>query len=91
VTNTSIAGSYYTMTLKFASLEWKPNEHFKVQAGGILQNHSITQEQFWGYRYVAPTFQDKFRVGGEYNYRINHQNISNHDLFGWSFYRSYAV
>ena len=58
--NTSKEGSYYTMTLKFASLEWKPNEHIKIQAGGVLQNHYITQEKFWGYRYVAPTFQDKY-------------------------------
>jgi hypothetical protein len=182
VTNASKEGSYYTMTLKFALLEWKLNEQFKIQAGGILQNHYITQEKFWGYRYIAPTFQDKyygipssdlgfiayykankkigfdlaltngegfrfdqdaygdvklaggidfipvknlqtrfyydhtssknpsklatqqlisffagykfqdkFRVGGEYNYRINHQNISNHNLFGWSFYGSYAL
>ncbi len=181
VTNTSTAGSYYTMTLKFASLQWKPSEHFNVQAGGILQNHYITQEKFWGYRYVAPTFQDKyfgipssdlgliafykanekfgfdvaltngegfrfdqdaygdvkiasgmdfnpvkglqvrffydntksknpmkpaiqqlfsffagykyndkFRIGGEYNYRMNHLNINNHNLFGWSFYGSYS-
>jgi hypothetical protein len=182
VSNTSKEGSYYTMTLKFASLEWKPNERFKIQAGGILQNHYITQEKFWGYRYLAETFQDryyripssdlgfiayykanekfgfdfaltngegfrfdqdaygdvkiasgvdfypikglqtrifydytesdnpakpaeqqlfsifagykfqdKYRIGGEYNYRKNHQNISKHDLFGWSFYGSYAV
>jgi hypothetical protein len=182
VTNTSTAGSYYTMTLKFASLQWKPSEHFNIQAGGILQNHYMTQERFWGYRYVAPTFQDKyfgipssdlgliayykasekfgfdvaltngegfrfdqdaygdvkiasgidfnpvkglqtrffydntksknplkpavqqlfsfftgykyadkFRIGGEYNYRMNHLNINDHDLFGWSFYGSYSV
>lgn len=60
VNNTSKEGSYYTMTLKFASLQWKPNEHFNVQAGGILQNHYMTQEKFWGYRYIAPTFQDKY-------------------------------
>jgi hypothetical protein len=48
------------MTLKFASLQWQPNEHFNVQVGGVLQNHYITQEKFWGYRYVAPTFQDKY-------------------------------
>ncbi len=182
VTNNSIAGSYYSMTLKFASLQWQPNEHFNVQVGGVLQNHYITQEKFWGYRYVAPTFQDKyygipssdlgliayykasekfgfdvaltngegfrfdqdpygdvkiasgvdfnpveglqtrffydntksknpskpavqqllsfftgykyndkFRIGGEYNYRMNHLNINDHDLFGWSFYGSLAL
>ena len=180
--NTSKEGSYYTMTLKFASLEWKPNEHIKIQAGGVLQNHYITQEKFWGYRYVAPTFQDKyygipssdlgvisyfkinekigfdialtngegfrfdqdaygdvkiatgvdyypvkslqtriyydysqsnnplkpsgqthysifagykfkqkFRIGGEFNYRENHLNITNHDLFGYSFFGAYRI
>lgn len=180
--NTSKEGSYYTMTLKFASLEWKPNEHIKIQAGGVLQNHYITQEKFWGYRYVAPTFQDKyygipssdlgiiayfkineklgfdiaftngegfrfdqdaygdvkiasgfdykpfkglqtrfyydytqsnnplkpteqklysffagykfkqkFRIGGELNYRENNLNINNHDLFGYSVFGAYSI
>jgi len=60
VTNNSKEGSYYTMTLKFASLEWKLNEIFKIQAGGVLQNHYITQEKFWGYRYLAESFQDRY-------------------------------
>lgn len=179
VSNTSKEGSYYTITLKFASLEWKPTPFIKIQAGGILQNHYITQEKFWAYRYLAPTFQDKYfgtpsgdlgvigyftinkkfgfdvaltngegfrfdqdafgdvklaagidfnpienlqtrffydytksdnpakpaeqqlfsfftgykkdkyRIGGEYNYHKNHLNISNHNLYGWSFYGSF--
>lgn len=175
-------GSYYTVTLKFASLEWTPNEHVYIQAGSVLQNHYITQEKFWGYRYLAPTFQDKyfgtpsgdlgiigyyklnkkfgfdialtngegfrfdqdlfgdvkiaagvdynpidglqsrifydytksknpqkpaeqqlfsafigyrhknlFRVGGEYNYHKNHLNQSGRDIYGFSFYGSYAI
>ena len=60
VSNTSKEGSYYTMTLKFASVEWKPNQYFTLQAGGILQNHYMTQERFWGYRYLAETFQDRY-------------------------------
>lgn len=60
VTNSSREGSYYTMILKLASIEWKPNEHFVFQAGAILQNHYITQEKFWGFRYVLPTFQDRY-------------------------------
>ncbi len=182
VSNSSKEGSYYTMTLKFASLEWKANEHIKIQAGGVLQNHYITQEKFWGYRYVAQTFQDKyygmpssdlglisyfnfnkkigfdvaltngegfrfdqdefgnvkiaagvdyipfenlqtrfyfdctnsnnplrpstqklysvflgykikqkFRIGGEFNYRENNMNINNHDLFGFSIYGAYKI
>lgn len=60
VSNLSKEGSFYTMTLKFATLEWKVNNFIKIQAGGILQNHYITQERFWGYRYVAQTFQDRY-------------------------------
>lgn len=179
VTNTSKDGAYYTMNLKFASLEWKPSEIFKIQAGAVLQNHYITQERFWGYRYLAETFQDRyykmpsadlgfityikpnekigfdfaitngegfrsdqdnygdvklaagldfnfienlqtriyydytksknptkpaeqqlfsafagyklkdiFRIGAEYNYRKNHLNIANQDLYGYSIYGS---
>jgi len=181
-TNNSKEGSYYTMTLKFASLEWKPNKIITMQAGAILQNHYMTQEKFWGYRYLAETFQDryykipssdlgfityikpyekfgfdfaltngegfrfdqdaygdvkiasgidfnpikglqtrvfydytksknplkpaeqqlfsafagykfkeKFRIGAEYNYRKNHLNIANQDLFGYSIYGSYII
>jgi len=60
VTNTSKDGAYYTMNLKFASIEWKPLEIFIIQMGAVLQNHYITQEKFWGYRYVAETFQDRY-------------------------------
>lgn len=60
VSNTSKEGSFYTMTLKFASLEWKPSEKFRLQGGAVLQNHYITQEKFWGLRYVAETFQDRY-------------------------------
>jgi rhodanese-related sulfurtransferase len=182
VSSTGKDGSYYAMTLKFASLEWKPNEIIRIQAGGILQNHYITQEKFWGYRYLAETFQDryyhipsgdlgaiayvkvseklgfdvaltngegfrfdqdafgdvkvasgidyrpieglqtriywdhtssdnpqkpavqqllsafagysfgdKFRLAGEYNHRINHLNINNHELYGYSLSGSYRV
>lgn len=58
VQNTSKEGAYYTMYLKFASLEWKVNNKFILEGGALLQNHYITQEHFWGFRYVAQTFQD---------------------------------
>ncbi len=60
VTSTSKEGSYYTMTLKFASLEWEITDAITLQASAILQNHYITQEKFWGYRYLAETFQDRY-------------------------------
>ncbi|SFD87013.1 hypothetical protein [Thermophagus xiamenensis] len=60
VTNTSSEGSYYTMWLKFASLTWQINDHLSLEGGALLQNHYITQERFWGLRYVAQTFQDLY-------------------------------
>ena len=60
VENTSKEGSYYTMFLKFASLQWKVNDKLTLEGGAILQNHYITQERFWGLRYVAQTFQDLY-------------------------------
>ncbi|MGQ1788134.1 MULTISPECIES: hypothetical protein [unclassified Saccharicrinis] len=60
VRNTSKEGAYYTMFLKFASLQWRVNDQLTLQGGAILQNHYITQERFWGLRYVAQTFQDLY-------------------------------
>lgn len=60
VQNASKEGAYYTMFLKFASLQWKVNDKFTLEGGAILQNHYITQERFWGFRYVAQTFQDLY-------------------------------
>jgi hypothetical protein len=53
-------GSYYTISLKFAYIEFNPSPKIKLQAGGILQNHYSTQEKFWGYRYILETFQDRY-------------------------------
>jgi hypothetical protein len=60
VENSSKEGAYYTMFLKFASLQWKVNDKLTLEGGAILQNHYITQERFWGFRYVAQTFQDLY-------------------------------
>lgn len=60
VQNTSKEGACYTMFLKFASLQWKVNNRLTLEGGAILQNHYITQERFWGLRYLAQTFQDLY-------------------------------
>ena len=60
VQNNSKEGAYYTMFLKFASLQWIVNDKLTLESGAILQNHYITQERFWGLRYVAQTFQDLY-------------------------------
>ncbi len=75
--NSSTEGAYYTMFLKFASLQWKVNDRFSLGGGAILQNHYITQERFWGLRYVAQTFQDLYwhipssDLGFIANYKLN--------------------
>ncbi len=77
VTNSGKEGSYYTAFLKFAYLQWKPSDKLTLQFGGILQNHYITQENFWGYRYVYETFQDRYygTASGDFGaigyYKIN--------------------
>jgi len=60
IQDASNEGSYYTMFLKFASLKWQINKHWSIEGGSVLQNHYITQERFWGLRYVAQTFQDLY-------------------------------
>ncbi|MBT4400045.1 MAG: hypothetical protein HN936_15155 [Bacteroidetes bacterium] len=60
VENSSMEGAYYTMFLKFANLHWDINQKLSIEGGAILQNHYITQERFWGLRYVAQTFQDLY-------------------------------
>ncbi|MFW6227083.1 MAG: rhodanese-like domain-containing protein [Bacteroidota bacterium] len=74
---TSREGSYYTMWLKFASLRWQVNDRLSLVGGALLQNHYITQERFWEFRYVAQTFQDMYwhipstDLGFRANYKIN--------------------
>jgi hypothetical protein len=53
-------GARYTMFLKFAVLQWKATEKLTLETGAVLQNHYITQERFWGFRYVTQTFQDLY-------------------------------
>lgn len=78
VTSSVKEGSFYTMTLKFANLVWQVNEKLRIEGGGILQNHYITQERFWKYRFVAQTFQDRYfhipsgDLGFIAYYKINH-------------------
>ncbi|MBP7496558.1 MAG: hypothetical protein KA792_02705 [Bacteroidales bacterium] len=60
VENKSSEGAYNTPYLKLANIQWKPSEKFILQLGGILQNHYMTQENFWAYRYIFKTFQDQY-------------------------------
>lgn len=60
VNDFSSKGAYYTIFLKFAFIEWAPSKKFKIQVGSVVQNHFMAQEKMWKYRFVAPTFQDKY-------------------------------
>jgi hypothetical protein len=53
-------GSDLTMALKVANVQWHPSSAFALHAGAVLQNHYITQERFWGHRYLDQTFQDRY-------------------------------
>ncbi len=45
-----------------------------------------TYSAFVGYK-----FKKKFRIAGEYNYQKQFKNVVDHDLFGFSFYSTYAI
>ncbi|MCX6225818.1 MAG: outer membrane beta-barrel protein [Bacteroidia bacterium] len=52
--------SMNTMYLKVANLRWTPDDRFAIEGGAISQNNFIPFETFWGYRFVAETFQDRY-------------------------------
>jgi hypothetical protein len=57
-------GSKYTAFLKMAEIKWKINKHFALRVGQLLNTQYLTfQDRFWGYRYVAVTFQEMYRFG----------------------------
>lgn len=60
IDRTRLPGSMNTMYVKVANLQWTPDERLSVEAGAINQNNFIPFEAFWGYRFVAETFQDRY-------------------------------
>jgi hypothetical protein len=53
-------GSYYTMQLKIAELIWDINDNIKLKIGSVSMNNYETQDKFWGLKYIAETFQDRY-------------------------------
>lgn len=53
-------GAHYSTYLKFASIRWQVRPQLSIEGGSVLQNHYIVQENFWGLRYIAQTFQDMY-------------------------------
>ena len=57
-------GSKYTAYLKMAEIKWNVNEMISFRVGQLLNTQYLTyQDQFWGYRYIDVTYQERFRMG----------------------------
>jgi len=57
-------GSEFTAFLKQAEINWKPLSHIEIAIGQLLNEQYLTvQDKFWGYRYVAFTFQERYKFG----------------------------
>lgn len=57
-------GSDYTAFLKQAQIDWAFAKGFELSVGQLLNQQFLTlQDKFWGYRYVAYTFQEKYKFG----------------------------
>ena len=57
-------GSKYTAYLKMAEIKWDLTDYFTFRFGQLLNTQYLTfQDQFWGFRYVEVTMQEKFRLG----------------------------
>ncbi len=64
LTITYFEGSKYTAFLKQAEMNWQFATHFELSVGQLLNQQYLTvQDKFWGYRFVAVTFQEMYRFG----------------------------
>jgi hypothetical protein len=63
---TYFKGSDYTAFLKQAEVNWKPIKNIELAIGQLLNEQYLTvQDKFWGYRYVAYTFQERYKYGNQ--------------------------
>jgi hypothetical protein len=60
IDRTKLTGSINTMYVKTANLRWTPNDRFAMEGGVVSQNNYVPFETYWGYRFVAETFQDRY-------------------------------
>ncbi len=59
-------GSDYTGFLKMAQIDYKINSWLDFSAGQMLNQQYLTfQDRFWGFRYIAYTFQEMNRFGAQ--------------------------
>jgi len=59
-------GSDYTGFLKMAQIDYKINSWLSFSVGQLLNQQYLTyQDRFWGFRYIAFTFQEMNRFGAQ--------------------------
>jgi hypothetical protein len=59
-------GSDYTGFLKMAQIDYKVNSWLDFSVGQLLNQQYLTyQDRFWGFRYIAFTFQEMNRFGAQ--------------------------
>ncbi len=64
-------GSQYTAFLKQAEIDWKFAPNYELAAGQLLNQQYLTvQDKFWGYRFVAVTLQEMYRLGNPADFGI---------------------
>lgn len=59
-------GSDYTGFLKMAQIDYRINPWLEISVGQLLNQQYLTcQDKFWGFRYIAYTFQERYRFGAQ--------------------------
>lgn len=60
----SFEGSKYTAFLKMGQIDWTIHPGFTLSVGQLLNQQYLTvQDDWWGFRYMSVTFQEKYRYG----------------------------
>jgi hypothetical protein len=70
-------GSDYTVFLKQAEVNYKPTKELEFAIGQLLSEQYLTvQDNFWGYRYVAFTMQERYKYGypADFGLRMAYHN-----------------
>lgn len=71
-------GSDYTAFLKQAEINWKPKKNIELALGQLLNEQYLTvQDKFWGYRYVAYTFQERYKFGNQADFGLRAALVNN--------------
>lgn len=75
----------------------RPIEALEIRAYYDIMNNNDTslsteyrQDQSTLAFYIGARITKKFRIAGEYNYQKNFKHVDQHNLYGYSFYSTYA-